>query len=227
MVEKALRASVVRLTVHDFVKETGFSVDRFIIDRFWTSLDEDKPIGIDDKFIEWLGYDCASKRDNKAKFIKNLKSNNVSYTVLKTADPDLENYPGLKAESEKLPSGIKGKKEWILMAVDDFKEVAMCLQTKKARQIRRHYINLEKLFKLFQRYCIEYERRQREMVVEKLQKQMTALMNTTQRMNDKLDDLKGELAEVNEDNHAMARKLNVIVDAVVPAEIIAVVFIRT
>ena len=115
---------------------------------------------MDATIFEWLGYDSAQARDNKAAFIKLLKAEKMPYTQIKHTDPDFDKYPELVKEASTMTPVALNRQKWIVMDSKDFKKTVMCLGTKKADAIRRYYISLEKLFKMYCEYTLQFLMRQ-------------------------------------------------------------------
>ncbi|KAG4044307.1 hypothetical protein PC123_g20235 [Phytophthora cactorum] len=63
-----------------------------------------------------------------------------------------------------LPGDIKShnKTRHLLVSPDCFKQSLMMLEMSRAKEIRRYYVALEKIFKSYIRYCNAYTARQLE-----------------------------------------------------------------
>jgi hypothetical protein len=96
------------------------------------------------------------------------------------------------------------------MEPDDIKMAIMQLKTKNGHIIRQYYIDLEKLMKLYVEYTLAFNERRAQLKIESLEKMMEnmSLMLTEVRdqneiligqngdLNDKLDNVQGDLAVV-------------------------------
>jgi hypothetical protein len=56
-IERALASSrLVLLSFHEFMKVTGYKMDKYLVDKFFHSIKEDIPIYLDNELIKWCGY---------------------------------------------------------------------------------------------------------------------------------------------------------------------------
>ena len=117
-------------------------------------------VTIDYAILEWLGYENEQVNDKKGTFIKLLKSHDVQFKQIKHTDPEFINYPELVDEAKQYTIQALNSKQWIIMNSRDFKEMVMCLRTKKAGQIRKYYLSLEDLFKMYCEYTTHFKNRQ-------------------------------------------------------------------
>ena len=101
-----------------------------------------------------MGYDFAKKADNKAAFIKLLESYEIPYRLIKHTDLEFEKYLEFVQEASTMTVNALKSKKWIVMDSKDFKMAVMCLRTERADDVRRYYISLEKLFKIYCEYTL-------------------------------------------------------------------------
>src|ERR1700744_1591611 len=73
--------SIESLSILDFIKQSNFPIDCFMIDRFWNTLKDDQLIYVDDELITWMGYANLTPQDRKKDFIKLLScyQSNIDY----------------------------------------------------------------------------------------------------------------------------------------------------
>jgi hypothetical protein len=132
---------------------------------------------VDATILEWLGYDNEQERNNKSSFIKLLQSHQIEFKQIKQSDSNFKNFPDLIQEAKTLNPNALNRKLWIIMDSDDFKEMVMCLQTKKAHLIRKYYLSLEKLVKMYSEYTHHFQMVQ---VKEQLQEAEERALNFQQ-----------------------------------------------
>jgi hypothetical protein len=156
-------------TVREFIEETKFPIDGFMIDRFWDNMDMDIPIYLDDKLIKWCGYK-GDKSEMKKAFVKFMKRNNIEITELETPeyikyyeeregtdDPSLKHYKNPTSISKNSTNEIH-----VLISAFNFKRMVMRLNTEKGEQIRDYFLALELLVKYYCGYQTAFERRLNE-----------------------------------------------------------------
>ncbi|ASZ85005.1 025L [Cherax quadricarinatus iridovirus] len=150
------------LDIFKYIETVKFEIDTFMLDKFWQCVSEDHRIHVDTMVITWLGYDNKEPRLNKQSFIKLLTSHQIEFTRIKHEDPNFSKYPELVEEAKKYSKAVLKNKSWIIMNSDDFKMMVMCLQTKKAMDIRKYYLSIEKLFKMYCEYTLHFNLRREE-----------------------------------------------------------------
>jgi hypothetical protein len=165
------------LTVVDFIHETAYPIDTFMIDRFWASMENDQLIYVDDDLIRWMGYESAGVGNRKMTFMKLLNGleikrlTNVEYakfieiSVLPKSKKDI--YPLLDV------SNGKNNTKHLLLPPRTLKTAMMRLSTSKGDQVRQYYISLEELFKIYVKYQSEHEKRRTRKELESAQKQLS------------------------------------------------------
>jgi hypothetical protein len=167
------------------------------------------------RVLEWFGYE-GHLRDQKKAFIKILKRNNIAYSELTRSDAEIERYPTISEEISLLPSNVQNSK-FLIMEPNNIKMAIMQLKTKKGHEIRQYYIDLEDLMKLYVEYTLAFNERRALYKIESLEKMMEDMRLCNQRqekiltevrdqneilinqngdLNDKLDNVQGDLAVV-------------------------------
>ena len=152
------------LTIGEYIKETNYDIDKFIIDKFWNQMNDDMDIYMDNETLKWMGYDCKRIRDNKKYFNKLLQNfeegkdyyiyNNTEYDNKCYRDLDIaikKNYP----EPETKRGNVNSRHT--LIKPDTFREIMMMLKTKKAKDVRKYYLALENLIKQYSKYQTEFK----------------------------------------------------------------------
>ncbi|ASZ85033.1 053L [Cherax quadricarinatus iridovirus] len=112
--------------------------------HFMGSCSKSKNIALTPSWMKWL--ECESK----TRILNLLKSENIPYRQIKFKDPEFVEYPDLVKEN--MSQNAINKKQWIVMKFLDFKEMVLCLKTRRAKQVRRYYLALYDLYRLYDEY---------------------------------------------------------------------------
>jgi hypothetical protein len=153
------------LTVVDFIRETAYPIDTFMIDRFWNTINDEQLIYVDDELIKWMGYSCEESWKRKQSFMKLLKdategrdyyhySNDEYDRFLKYPTGYVNIYP---------PSCVGHnvvKTKHLLLTPDTLRTTMMKVNTSRGDKVRKYYIGLEKIFKIYVKYQFEYKSRE-------------------------------------------------------------------
>jgi hypothetical protein len=152
------------LTVVDFIHETAYPIDTFMIDRFWNTINDDQLIYVDDELIKWMGYANSEPRIRKQDFMKLLKesSEGIDYHHYSN-DKYKEFLTYAIAYVNIYPPACEGhnavKTKHLLLSTDALKSTLMKVSTSRGSQVRKYYLDLERLFKTYVKYQSEYEKR--------------------------------------------------------------------
>jgi len=181
------------LSIQEFIDKTKFDIDSFIIDKFWNNMHEDLDIYIDDTIINWMGYTGKSFkiRQNFSKLLFNftkdkdyqILSNDEYGKIFDTIEGIKKIYGRTDATIRNIYPSVKyGKGKYqtkhILVKPDTFREIMMMLNTKKAGEIRKYYLSLEKLLKEYSSYQQKY--REEQLTYEKQQQTQLLLESAEQ-----------------------------------------------
>ena len=116
-----------------FAQENNIQVDQLYVDRFWSSLYEDKWIYIDSEIVRWVGYDDNHIKDGKNYILKKLRTSfeeNTDFKLIKLEDVD---------ECDVIPSidfDTIHTQKLLIVEIDTFKELLLTMNTPKARQVQ-------------------------------------------------------------------------------------------
>ena len=147
------------LTVKELLKEVNYEYNELYIDKFWDNIEEDKWIYIDNNTLNWIGYNCNQNKDNKYKFLiflKEIFEDNKDYKFL-TSTEFKKSYIDLKCDIENKEINSHNKTKHLIVSPDCFKQSLMLLKTKKSKEIRKYYVELEKIFKFYLQYQNKYQ----------------------------------------------------------------------
>jgi phage anti-repressor protein/uncharacterized C2H2 Zn-finger protein len=149
------------LSVYDLLNRIGFDYSNVHFDILWKSINDNIWIYINDEMISWIGILNSNLRQSKLTLIDMLTNNFDSndYKVLSKQTTKNEDYTPMgfsKSDISKLVEGGPHNKTYLLVSPITFKELIMMLNTDKCKQIRRYYIELEQIFKLYNQYVSNY-----------------------------------------------------------------------
>jgi phage anti-repressor protein len=170
------------LSVVDFIHETAYPIDTFMIDRFWSTMNDDRLIYVDDELIKWMGYRCKDSWARKRDFMKLLKELNEGSDYFHYSNDEYKEFLSCAIEHDKiysLPGEGKGlvNAKHLLLSPDTLRSTMMRVSTSRGDQVRKYYIDLEKLFKNYVKYQSEYEKNQSRIREEKANQQIVIAQN--------------------------------------------------
>ena len=145
-----------QLNITEYIEAIGADIDQLYIDQFWNNIAEDKWIYIDDNLLKWIGYHSDNTKKLKVRYTQLLEKNFTKDTDYKylNASEMKDFYVPLEGYIE-IPINFNGhnRTKHILVDPQCFKESLMLMQTDRAKQIRKYYLDLERIFKSYLNYC--------------------------------------------------------------------------
>jgi len=176
------------LTVKELLKHINYEFNELYFDKFWDSIKENLSIYIDNNMLIWMGYNCIEIKDSKKKYIILLKENfeeGNEYKIMNNKEfKDIT--LGTLMSLEKININTHNKTQHLIVSHDCFKQSLMMLRTNKAKEIKKYYIELEKIFKFYLEYQNQYQQLQ------------------NQKMQDELQNKDNELKEINKNQSIMS-----------------------
>lgn len=186
--------------------------------NFYTSIRDDIPIYIDDNLLNWLGY--SGSFSQKKSTIKKLADNhNITIIKLSTADY-LELYGAYHSENidlNEIDEDVTTDSHLVIMP-EDFRYLVMQSRTDTGKSVRKYYLYLEKIIKLYFKYTELYLKHQENrLMVEKdlykehaniLGKDVCTLRNTRDSLQNKNKQLEMLLTKYEERNSKLVNKIN-------------------
>ena len=178
-IETALVASEEELlTVIEFIEITRFPIDVFMIDRFWNTMEENRLIYVDDELIRWMGYKSASSHERKRDFLDMFHQYKKDHEFFNYATKEYSDFlsrenPHNKNLYPPAPTarGSVNTKH-LLLTPDCLRPVMMRVNTSKGKEVRQYYISLEKLFKTYVKYQMEFKNIETERLLKATKKEL-------------------------------------------------------
>jgi phage anti-repressor protein len=151
------------LTITDLLYIINYDINKLYVDKFWNNIEEENWIYLDEELINWFGYKEISKGKEKiVKFLKNEFEIEDDYKILNEDEYKLcspaageQNNKDELNETEEKRGG--SNKTYILMKSDCFKDICMSVGTDKSKEIKKYFIEVEKIFKFYLKYTLEYK----------------------------------------------------------------------
>ena len=144
------------LTVKELLNKLEYDYNELYVDKFWDNIENDKWIYIDNNMIQYIGYSDKNIRIGKQTYLKLLNDNfeeNIDYKSIFSKEFSM--YVTTYIENYKLDVGNKTKH--LIVSPECFKQTLMLLRTEKAKEIKKYYIELEKIFKFYLQYQTKYQ----------------------------------------------------------------------
>jgi hypothetical protein len=153
------------LSVVDFIHETSYPIDTFMIDRFWNTINDEQLIYVDDELIKWMGYANEEVRMRKRDFMYLLKGSSEGSDYFHYSNDEYkEFFVCVMAHTNIYPLPGEGRgyssAKHLLLSPDALRSTMMRVNTSRGNQVRQYYIDLEKLFKNYVKYQSEYKNRE-------------------------------------------------------------------
>ena len=112
-------------------------------------------ISITFEILRFLGYEGGISKQQE-KFRELLDRAEIPFKQIAFNDPNVDD--DVKKEGLQLSDYNRQQKKWITMHIDDFKDSLMMLNTKRAKEIRLYYRNLESAVFKFMHHSLDVER---------------------------------------------------------------------
>lgn len=148
------------LTVKELLNVVHYDFNELYVDKFWDNIENDKWIYIGDHMLEWTGYQSEGEYNPKKWYVNLIIrhfTEKQDYVYLNASDAkQFYSHSPLPID---LPSDFNNhnKAKHLIVAPDCFKESLMLIETAKAKEIRKYYIQLEKIFKFYIQYQAKYQ----------------------------------------------------------------------
>ena len=153
------------LTVKELLNVVGYEYNELYIDKFWENVEHDKWIYIGENMLEWIGYQTVKDTQAKEMYVRLIAKHFVQkqdYNYLSASEA--KKFYCTTSGAIEFPSNFNthNKAKHLIVSPDCFKESLMLMETAKAKEIRRYYVQLEKIFKFYLQYQSKYQAKQLE-----------------------------------------------------------------
>ena len=197
------------LTVKELLNKLNYQYNDIFLDKFWQNIKDDIWIYIDDNMLKYIGYNCERERDSKKKYLNLLTTsfeNDLDYKILNSGE--FKNiYSDITVAIENNEFNDHNKVKHLIVSPDCFKQSLMLLKTSKSKEIKKYYIELEKVFKLY----LEYQNKYRKLELENKQSE---LENKQSELENKEKELEEKENIINEQKEEIKQFINVQVKTV-------------
>jgi hypothetical protein len=140
------------LNITDLLYIINYDLNKLYIDKFWNNIESEDWIYLDEELINWFGYkEIKEARRILTNFIKN--SNCGEYKILNN-----EEYKNMMVcDAHTINYNYNYNYKHILLSSDCFKEICFKIGTSKSEEIIQYYIEIEKIFKFYLKYTLEFK----------------------------------------------------------------------
>jgi hypothetical protein len=184
------------LTIKELLNVINYDINNIYIDKFWDNIQNDKWIYIDDNMIDWMGFNRSEHKKNKQDYINILKENFEIHTEYELLN-SIEFNTFLSAKNwrlENIEINQHNRVKHLILSPDCFKQSLLLLKTDKAKEIKKYYIKLEKLFKIYLQYQTKYQERKNK----EIQQELNETKIEYNKQKEKIVDLSNHLFRYNE-----------------------------
>jgi hypothetical protein len=142
------------LSVRDFIETKGYEVDQLYVDKFWNNISDDQWIYVGSEMLEWIGYQTERVRQSKELYVKLLSKHFIKGEDYEHLDAsEIGRFHDITGDV--MDSRLHNRSKTLVVAPDCFKEALMIMDTTRAKEIRKYYLRLEKVFKAYLKYVNE------------------------------------------------------------------------
>lgn len=173
------------LTIKELLIKINYDINNIYIDQFWDNISDDKWIYIDNELILWLDYkDIKHGKEQIIKLLKKYNKENDEYQILNNNEFDINNFCSGITPAQNINEEKRGahNKQYIIVSPDCFKELCLHVGTTKSKEIKKYYIELEKIFKFYLQYQAKYQELQNKNIQKELEKEKNKNIKHTFRL---------------------------------------------
>ena len=148
------------LSILELLNEIKYDTKNIYINKFWDNIEHDKWIYIDNELILWMEYnDIRRGKENIMNLLKRYFIEYDDYRILNNSEFILEDFMPVLERHKNIDDEKRGihNKKFIIVSPDCFKELCMHVGTSRSKEIKRYYIELEKVFKFYLQYQSKYQ----------------------------------------------------------------------
>ena len=145
------------LSITDLLYIINYNLDKLYVDKFWNNIESDSWIYLDEELIQWFGYKEISRgKESIVKLLKKYHELDDEYKILNNEEYKIyiTDFSSARVAEPDFNNNFKH----ILMNSDSFKNICMVACTEKAKIIRQYFIEIEKIFKFYIKYTLEFNK---------------------------------------------------------------------
>ena len=135
------------LSVKELLNLVNYPINEIYIDKFWDNIENGKWIYIDSEMLKYIVYSENIIKANK-NYLNIISSNfeeNIEYKSIFSKELQ-EDSKYLMKYIENTEINTHNKTKHLMVSSDCFKQSLMLLRTEKAKEIRKYYTELEKIY---------------------------------------------------------------------------------
>jgi hypothetical protein len=182
------------LTVKELLNSINYEYNNIFLDKFWQNIKDDIWIYIDDNMLKYIGYNCERERDSKKKYLNTLTENfevNLDFKILNSSE--FKNfYSTVSVAIENKEFNDHNKAKHLIVSPDCFKQSLMLLKTSKSKEIKKYYIELERVFKFY----LEYQNEYRKLELENKQNELEEKENIINKQKEEIKDVNERIVDL-------------------------------
>jgi hypothetical protein len=175
------------LTVKELLNCVNYKYNTLFLDKFWNNIKDDIWLYIDEDMLKYIGYSEIDINSAKRTYLILLKDNfeeQIDYKLLNSKE-FLNNPKCVITHLENSNINTHNKVKHLIVSPDCFKQSLMLLKTNKAKEIKKYYIELEKVFKLYLEYQNQYKNQELENHKKELENKNQELENNKKELEEK------------------------------------------
>lgn len=200
-IKKIINENKELLTVKELLNIINYDMNVLYIDKFWNCIEDDRWIYLDNDTILWLGYnDIKRGKEFILRLLKQHFIENEDYKILNNSEFQIDNLCSTLKVEQNISNKKRGahNKQYIITSPDCFKELCMHVGTEKSNEIKKYYINLEKIFKFYLEYQNQYQKKILNDKDNELKEKQKELEITKDKVMDMERDFQHKELEMNE-----------------------------
>ncbi len=185
------------LTVKELLNKLNYKYNDIFLDRFWQNIKDDIWIYIDEEMLKYIGYSEIDINSSKRTYLILLKDNfeeQNDYKLLNSKE-FLKNSKCVITHLENSNINTHNKVKHLIVSPDCFKQSLMLLKTNKSKEIKKYYIELEKVFKFY----LEYQNEYRKLELENNKKELEEKENIINEQKEEINNVKERIIDLS--NH--------------------------
>lgn len=166
------------LSVKELLKSINYTFNDLYIDKFWSNIENDRWIYIDEKMLIWIGYSATNLGSSKRNYSTILNDNFSVDSDFKSLNAkDFSKCFTKHIENTEINTHNKVKH--LIVSPDCFKQSLMLVRTERSKEIRKYYTELERIFKFYLMYQNKYMVCEKQLLESKLDTAQDIMRNIT------------------------------------------------